>query len=162
MSGSFEVQLRGLDGTERWGRALAEQLEAGDVVLLEGDLGSGKTTMARAIAYGLGVPASVPVTSPTFALLHEYTEGRIELWHADVYRLSAESDLEDLGLADSRARGVVLLVEWGTRFPSSFEPSVLTLRLEAVSPDDRLLRVDWRGNRGERLAEVLSGAGPVG
>ena len=90
-------------------------LEGGDVVGLEGGLGAGKTTFARGAVHGLGVPEDTAVTSPTFALLHQY-EGRVPVAHADFYRLGGEAEVEELGVDELLEEGAVLFVEWGRKF----------------------------------------------
>ena len=107
----IELRLSGEADTARLGSLLAECLRPGDLVLLEGDLGAGKTTLARHIIHALGVPESEPVTSPTFALIHEFN-GRVPVLHADLYRLSQDADLIELGLGEALERAVAL-VEWG-------------------------------------------------
>lgn len=105
--------------TTQLGGRIAELLAPGDLVLLDGDLGAGKTFLARAIARGLGVPARTAIASPTFTLVQEYETPRGVLLHADLYRLrdgaSPErtvADVRRLGLAERRAEGAMLLVEW--------------------------------------------------
>lgn len=108
---SIGLRLSGEAATARLGALLAEFLRPGDLVLLEGDLGAGKTTLARHVIHALGVPESEPVTSPTFALIHEFT-GRVPVLHADLYRLPPDADLLELGLGEALERAVAL-VEWG-------------------------------------------------
>jgi tRNA threonylcarbamoyladenosine biosynthesis protein TsaE len=108
--------LRSRRDTTRLGAAIARVLEAGDLVVLAGDLGAGKTFLARAIARGLGVPEAV--TSPTFTLVQEYATERAPLLHVDLYRLREsktplEQEIARLGLRERRAEGAILLVEWG-------------------------------------------------
>lgn len=112
------VTLSSRRDTTRLGQRIAETLAPGDLVLLSGDLGAGKTFLTRAIARALGVPASVAVASPTFTLVQEYETSRGTLLHADLYRLRDEGevtlrDVRRLGLAERRSEGAILVVEWG-------------------------------------------------
>jgi tRNA threonylcarbamoyladenosine biosynthesis protein TsaE len=97
------------------GRDLAPRLSAGSVVLLMGDLGAGKTAFVRGLAEGLGV-GSDDVTSPTFTIMQEYRGGRVPLFHVDLYRLNNAREIEDLGL-DEIAAGGVLAIEWAEKLP---------------------------------------------
>src|SRR6185436_13302103 len=95
------------------GRDLAATLSAGDVVLLFGDLGAGKTAFVRGLAEGLGVQRD-DVSSPTFTLIHEYRGGRLPLLHVDLYRLNDAREIDDLGL-DELGAGGVLAIEWAEK-----------------------------------------------
>lgn len=106
--------------TTRLGRCIAGALEPGDLVLLSGDLGAGKTFLARAIARARGVPTDLAIASPTFTLVQEYATPRGALLHVDLYRLREDDDrdatvkeVRRLGLDERRAEGAILLVEWG-------------------------------------------------
>lgn len=99
--------------TFSFGRRLAADLEPGDVVLLRGDLGAGKTVLARGIAVGLGVPAE-EVRSPTFTLVNPY-QGRLAVYHLDLYRIEKAADLDELGLEEILGGDGVAIVEWGER-----------------------------------------------
>jgi len=103
------------DETLAVGRDLAANLSAGDVVLLYGDLGAGKTVFVRGLAEGLGIAAS-EVSSPTFTLVQEYRGGRLPLVHVDLYRLNDPREIYDLGL-DEIADGGVLSIEWAEKLP---------------------------------------------
>lgn len=119
-------------------RALAADLKAGDVLLLSGDLGAGKTAFVRGLAAGLGVDPE-DVSSPTFTLVHEYRGGRLTLYHADLYRLEKIAT-EDLGLEEMGASGGVLAIEWPDRLTHAL-PGARRIDIEIV--DDRTRRVSW-------------------
>ncbi len=107
------------DETLAIGRRLSENLKPGDVVTLSGQLGAGKTTLVKGIASGLGVEE--PVTSPTFTLIQEY-EGRIPLYHVDLYRITEAEQLEDLGLEEYFYGNGVTLIEWPEKAVSFLPP----------------------------------------
>jgi tRNA threonylcarbamoyladenosine biosynthesis protein TsaE len=119
---------------------LARQWPRPAVVLLIGDLGAGKTTFAKGVAEGLGIAAADDVSSPTFALIHEYgTQGL--LYHIDLYRLDTEAEVETLGLDDLFARPAVVLLEWAERFPRLLPRERIEIRITAQDDDSRLIRV---------------------
>ncbi|MBP5164302.1 MAG: tRNA (adenosine(37)-N6)-threonylcarbamoyltransferase complex ATPase subunit type 1 TsaE [Lachnospiraceae bacterium] len=99
--------------TEAVAAELAKEVSAGSIYTLSGDLGAGKTVFAKGFAKGLGI--SSPVTSPTFTLVNEYHEGRLPLFHFDVYRLGEAEELYDTGFFDYLSRGGVCLIEWAER-----------------------------------------------
>lgn len=139
--------------TRRLGAALAAVLRVGDVVVLEGPLGAGKTFLARAIARGLGVPSSLPVQSPTFALVHELP-ARVPLVHADLYRLGSAAELTELGLDEARAASIVV-VEWGARFGDALARDRLEVTLERPIDGPRRALVVAHGARAEDLLEQV-------
>ncbi len=112
------------DETRRVGRELAAALQAGDVVLLYGDLGAGKTAFTKGLAEGLGA-ATDDVSSPTFTLMQEYRGGRLPLFHVDLYRLNDPREIEDLGLDEIAADGV-LAIEWADKLPTRLKPPPAT------------------------------------
>jgi tRNA threonylcarbamoyladenosine biosynthesis protein TsaE len=118
---------------------LAAQVQPGDTILLEGPLGAGKTTFARHFAWALGVDRDEPITSPTFALVHEY-EARVPLVHADLYRLGDAADILDLGLSERLGGDAVGLVEWGERFAPALAPVAMTIRIRAPGAHDEARR----------------------
>jgi len=119
-------------------REFAATLKSGDVVLLAGDLGAGKTTFVKGLAAGLGIdPAEV--SSPTFTLLHEYRGGRLTLYHADLYRLD-NTATEDLGLEETGVRDGVLAIEWPDRLTHDL-PGARLIRLEIVDDASRRITV---------------------
>lgn len=134
--------------TTRVGARLAELLEAGDVLLLEGTLGSGKTMLAQGIAYGLGVEG--PVTSPSFTLIREYGEGRLPLYHVDLYRLG-ESDVGGLGLDDYLFGDGVCVIEWPDPARAVLPTEHLTVWFKLIADTKRGIRMEPRGPHYEAL-----------
>ena len=155
------------DETRALAAALAPLCRAGDVVLLVGDLGAGKTVFAQGFAAALGVPA--PVTSPTFALVRHYRCGVDSavrtLIHADVYRTGSVAEVTDLALAELVEEDAVALVEWGNMAAPALGESALEVTLvvpEALtSPDARGVSVLGRGRWAERAGEVAAVLDPV-
>jgi tRNA threonylcarbamoyladenosine biosynthesis protein TsaE len=139
--------------TRALGRRLASLLRAGDVVLLAGDLGSGKTVFASGIAEGLGV--ADPVVSPSFILARRY-EGLLGLVHADLYRLGSSAEVDDLDLLEAAADGV-LVVEWGEAAAGCFPEDHLLVRLEADEAGERTITLVRRGSWQERPLEEVAG-----
>lgn len=121
---SIQLELRQLADTEKLGRLLGQSAVPGDVICLDGDLGAGKTTLAQAIARGVGVPESCYVTSPSFAILHEY-EGRLPMYHMDFYRLLGADDALDLGFDEYFYLAGLTVIEWSKR-------------AETILPQDKL------------------------
>ena len=121
--------------------ALGERIAAGlprrAVVLLVGNLGAGKTMLAKGIVQGLGAAPAEEVSSPTFTLIHEY--GRV--FHIDLYRIGDQRALRTLGLEEILERDAVVLVEWGERFPAVWPQDRIEIRIEPAGGDTREIRV---------------------
>lgn len=126
---AVEVPLPTRRSTRGLGRALAGVLRPGDLVVLSGALGTGKTFLTRAICRALGVPARVAITSPTFTLVQEHA-GTHPIAHADLYRLSGPEELRHLGLREARD-GRLLFVEWGEPYVEALGGDAVLVRLEA-------------------------------
>jgi tRNA threonylcarbamoyladenosine biosynthesis protein TsaE len=141
--------------TRRLGARLGRLLRPGDIVLMSGELGSGKTCLVQGIALGLGVTA--PVTSKSFVLLGEY-EGRLRLYHADLYRLEEPAQAEELALAEYCAPGA-LAVEWAERAWDVFPPEHLLVRLEIAGVREREFTFEARGARYQQLVDDLAKRG---
>jgi tRNA threonylcarbamoyl adenosine modification protein YjeE len=153
----MELELQSESDTLALARSLGSVLEAGDVIGLEGGLGAGKTTFARGVVHGLGIPEGTAVTSPTFALLHHY-EGRLPVAHADFYRLGREAEVEELGVDELVEDGAVLLVEWGRKFPGMASRTVLWVELGFISEVGRSVRLRPQGARGDAIIGALGKA----
>jgi tRNA threonylcarbamoyladenosine biosynthesis protein TsaE len=116
------------------GQALAAELPAHIAVLLIGNLGAGKTTLAKGIVKGLGAAQPDEVSSPTFTLIHEYSPS---VYHIDLYRLDRPEQVATLGLDEIFERQAVVLVEWGERFPELMPEERVEIRLRAVGDNER-------------------------
>ena len=133
-----EISTHSEEETQKAARELAATLNAGDVLLLSGDLGAGKTTFVRGLAEGLGVdPAEV--SSPTFTIVHEYRGGRLTLYHADLYRLE-KTATDDLGLEELGVQDGVLAIEWPDRLTHPL-PGAKTVTIDIVDEDARRITV---------------------
>ncbi len=150
-----QVLSRGPVGTRRFGRLLGETLQAGDVLLLDGPLGAGKTCLTQGLAEGLGVPRETAISSPSFTLVNQYA-GRVPLAHADLYRLEHPEELGELGLWEAAATGSVVVIEWSSRFPAEMPPEHLALVISPRSARTRELTLRASGPRAKtRLVELL-------
>lgn len=117
------------------GEQIARDLPAAAVVLLIGNLGTGKTTLAKGIAKGLGAAEPDEVSSPTFTLIHEYGGGRV--YHVDLYRLDSEAEVQSLGLDEIFERDAVVLVEWGEKFPDLMPPDSIEILVRPLDAGRR-------------------------
>ena len=134
---SFETHSE--EETIELGRQIAHELPKRTVVLLIGNLGAGKTTLAKGILSGLGAATPEEVTSPTFTLIHEYGGGRA--YHVDLYRLDTRHQVATLGLDEVLDREAVVLVEWGERFPDLFPAGRIEIHLRAVTESKRQITI---------------------
>ncbi|MBL0160185.1 MAG: tRNA (adenosine(37)-N6)-threonylcarbamoyltransferase complex ATPase subunit type 1 TsaE [Bryobacterales bacterium] len=128
------------DETIALGAQLAAAWPRPCVVLLIGNLGAGKTTMAKGIAEGLGIARADDVTSPTFPLIHEYGDTG-ELYHIDLYRLDTAAEVASLGLDEIFSRPAVVLLEWAERFPALLPRERIEIRIEARDNESRIITV---------------------
>ncbi len=155
--GPIRLVTRSEDETEAVGRRLGSRLQPGDVVALSGDLGAGKTVLARGIARGAG--ASGYIASPTFTLVREY-RGPVPVYHVDLYRLDRPEQLDDLGLDEVLAAGGVVVIEWAERARGLLPPDHLWVTVAfADGENERVLEVIPHGARSARLAEALGPGG---
>ena len=121
--------------TRTIGMKLAEHLKAGDVVLLEGDLGAGKSEMARGIARGLGIQGPIP--SPSFTIMQMYETGRLPLYHFDWYRLNSVDELYEMGMDEYLGGDGVAVVEWPSQCPEAIPETHLAVHLTPVGDSER-------------------------
>jgi len=141
----LHLTLRNIRDTDRLGRWLGQKARVKDVILLSGDLAAGKTTLTQFIARGLEVSEDQYVTSPSFALLHEYP-GRIPLYHMDCYRLSGEDDIEGAGLIDYIGGPGLTVIEWPDRLGSLKPGQYLDIGLATDNKSQRSCRITPHGS----------------
>ncbi len=155
------VVTRSAEETIAWGKEFARGLNAPLLVLLTGDLGSGKTTLTKGIVAGLGAADEEDVTSPTFTLVHVYEGGdtrtsagavdssgergmpaRNTVYHGDLYRIESFHDFETLGLEDAFAKPAVMILEWSEKFPLQAPWPQVRLKLEHLGGDSRRITIE--------------------
>ncbi|MBW2505702.1 MAG: tRNA (adenosine(37)-N6)-threonylcarbamoyltransferase complex ATPase subunit type 1 TsaE [Deltaproteobacteria bacterium] len=152
----FSLELSSLKKTEELGISLGKIVESGDVITLHGPLGSGKTTLTQAIGQGLGVDPRIYITSPTFSLLHEY-QGRIPLYHMDLYRLADEDEIESIGLQEYFFGNGVTVIEWPERLGSLMPAERLDLVLVISGEASRTAYLTEHGDLWQKkVAEIIS------
>ncbi len=150
----WETTTGGPEGTRDLGKRLGEISEPGLVVLLNGDLGAGKTCFAQGVALGLEVSSASPVTSPSYTLLNIHY-GRMPLYHFDLYRLCQVEDLADLGYDEFAEGNGLTLVEWADRMTGGLTASV-EVSIEHLAEQRRSLRFEALDERGAELLEQLA------
>ena len=150
----MEARTRSADDTRALAAALAELARPGDLLLLAGELGAGKTAFAQGFGAALGV--AEPITSPTFTLASQYS-GRLELNHLDVYRLEQLTEVLDIGLPEMLDEGGVTLVEWGDSIVAALPADYLLIRMRyGDGDDDRLLSIEPVGSAWAARSRAMS------
>jgi len=149
---TLEVTSASLSYTRRLGSRLGELAQPGDIYLLMGELGTGKTSLVQGIAWGLGIPGYTP--SPSFILVAEH-QGRLPLYHIDLYRIERVAEAADLGLEDYLCGAGVCAVEWAERALPLFPAERLEVHLRYAGPRRRRLRLHPCGERYQGLVAAL-------
>jgi tRNA threonylcarbamoyladenosine biosynthesis protein TsaE len=148
------IETSGPGETRRLGARLGRLLRPGDVVLLSGELGAGKTVFVQGMARGMGYAATA--ASKSFVLVGEYEGSRGKLYHADLYRLEAPEQAAELGLEESRGDGA-LAVEWPERGLGAFAEDALSVSFEVTGERGRRLTLGAGGRRSEELLRAMAG-----
>jgi tRNA threonylcarbamoyladenosine biosynthesis protein TsaE len=149
---TLELRTTTPSGTRRTGERIGRMLRAGDVVLLSGELGAGKTVLAQGIGRGLGI--NDPIKSSSFVIMNEYQGPALRMFHADLYRLEDPAQVAELALDELAAAGV-LIVEWPERAPGELPEEHLYVQLAYDGAKGRVVRVEARGERYARIIERL-------
>jgi len=144
---------RSPEETERLGEGLAKRLQAGDVVALSGELGTGKTTLVRGIARGLGVKED-EVASPSFTIINEYPSSP-PLYHIDFYRLERLEELTEIGYWEYLEGEGIVVIEWADRIPEAIPPASIWLTLRFRQGEEREIKVKGEGEIFRRIVEEL-------
>ncbi len=140
MNSARRFETHSDEETRALGRQLAAQLPDRGIVLLIGDLGAGKTTLAKGIVEGRGAARAEDVGSPTFTLIHEYGEP-VSVYHVDLYRLENAEQARRLGLEDLFVQPALVLIEWGDRFPALLPDTRIEIRLADSGQDNRSIEL---------------------
>lgn len=148
---AFTITTDSADETKKCGAALASALQAGDVIVLSGDLGAGKTQFVQGVARGLGITDEV--TSPTFNILLEY-EGSVPLYHFDLYRLEEPEQLEDIDFYGVVEGDGASFIEWGDRFPDEMPDDRLAVTITADLSGRRTIAAEAYGVRSHALMQA--------
>ena len=156
-----KIRLTNLEDTEKLGIFLGETATPGGVICLDGGLGAGKTTLVQAIARGLHVPLNYFVTSPSFAILHEYP-GRIPLYHMDFYRLQNGDDILDLGLEEYFYMSGLSVIEWSLRATEILPKERLMLLFDVDHDENRLVTIMATDTYQQTLTGLLAEMSPSG
>jgi len=135
----IRVQTESVEHTHEFGRDFAATLQSGDVVVLQGALGAGKTCFVKGIAEGLGYPAA-NVTSPSYTLVNEY-QARVAIYHFDLYRLKDASELYGIGWDDYLMRDGIVMVEWGERAGEFLPKSRIEITIDIISDTSRAFMI---------------------
>jgi tRNA threonylcarbamoyladenosine biosynthesis protein TsaE len=138
MNSGLEFETHSDEETQALGRQLAKMLPDRGVILLIGELGAGKTTLAKGIVEGRGVTSAEDVSSPTFTLIHEYGQP-VGVYHIDLYRLNTLDEARRLGLEDLFEQPALVLLEWGERFPELLPSQRIEIRLSHKGEENRLI-----------------------
>lgn len=154
MSEEMRVSTSGPDETRQVGEKLGTEVRAGDVVLLSGELGAGKTVFVQGVARGMGYEGQV--SSKSFVIMGEYA-GRQKLYHADLYRLEEPEQVEDLALGEITEDGV-LVVEWPERGGWALPKGDVLVRFEVATEQERVLAIQAATTRGEEIVLAMKGS----
>ena len=138
---ALEMETHSPEETLALGRRIGQRLQPPCLVALEGELGSGKTTLTKGIVAGLGAAREEEVTSPTFTLVHEYGSGR-KVFHVDLYRVEGTQELATLGLDDLFDQDAVVIVEWPEKLGELFHGRTLKIKLEHLESESRKITIE--------------------
>jgi tRNA threonylcarbamoyladenosine biosynthesis protein TsaE len=153
MNRTLTIDTNSPHATRRLGAHVGALLEAGDVILLNGTLGAGKTHFTQGVAQGLGITGAV--RSPTFTLINEHREGRLPLYHIDLYRTDNNADLATIGLEDYFQEEGVVVIEWAEKGNAWLPDDALMIAITTLDDDHRRFAISANGERAAALLAAL-------
>ncbi|WP_326908228.1 tRNA (adenosine(37)-N6)-threonylcarbamoyltransferase complex ATPase subunit type 1 TsaE [Sedimentibacter sp. MB31-C6] len=148
----MKIHINNLKDTEKIGKIISNILEEGTVICLDGDLGAGKTTLTQFIAKEFGVNGYI--TSPTFTIIKEYN-GRLPLYHMDVYRIGSEVEMYDLGYDEYIYSNGVTIIEWSINIKNMLPENRINIEIQRIDEKSRMFNITGKGTTYERLTEEL-------
>jgi tRNA threonylcarbamoyladenosine biosynthesis protein TsaE len=152
----YFLELSSLEETRALGMVLGKIAEPADIITLEGPLGAGKTALTQAIGWGLGIDPKTYITSPTFSLLQEY-QGRLPLYHMDLYRLAGEEDIENLGFVEYIYGEGLTVIEWPERLGTLMPSERLHVHLLITGETSRSAQLTTHGRQWQKkVADIVS------
>ena len=152
----YSLELTTIEKTLAFGEFLGKVAEPADIITLEGPLGAGKTALTQAIGRGLGIDPKIYITSPTFSLLQEY-QGRLPLYHMDLYRLSSEEDIENLGFSEYFYGDGLTVIEWPERLGTLMPLERLHIQLIITGETSRNAQLTFHGPEWQKkVADIVS------
>ncbi len=146
--------VRSEEETANFAKIVASELFPGDIICLEGDLGAGKTTFTQGVASGLEVPDDQYVTSPSFAIMHQY-DGKIPLYHFDFYRLGMVDEIIDLGFEELFYGEGVCVIEWAERAEEILPRNCLTIHLSILDEQQRKVEISWSDDLWQKKIDAI-------
>ena len=150
----FKINLKCLNETNKLAANLAQLLEPGTVIGLQGQLGAGKTHFTKALGAGLKIPGDCPITSPTFTIINDY-DGRFKLYHADLYRIYDISEIDETGLTEYFYSEAVSIVEWADKFPEIFPEDYIKIAISITGENSRVFLIEATGKKSEFIVSKL-------
>ena len=154
MTDSLIITTAAWEQTFALGKFLGQQLQAGVIITLTGDLGSGKTVFVQGLACGVEVPAEYYITSPTYTLINDYP-GRLPLYHVDLYRLTTMADIEEIGFGDILSGNGITAIEWADRLQNHDLGERLAVHIGITDEDRRQIRLTAYGRSNKNLLKEL-------
>jgi len=154
MNSSIKLKLNDAEATTSFGKLLGRFLVRGQVIALSGELGAGKTTLVKAIASGIGIPKEVIVSSPSYTLINEY-EGRMPLYHFDLYRLESASEIYDLGFSEYIEDNGISVIEWADVAPEVLPANHLEIKILILEEDEREIILTGKGAAYSKIINKL-------